>query len=169
MIPAYRVLAERIRAESASLARVVDRVEGALARAGEHPGDSSYYLSAAALDLHGFYAGVERIFELVANGVDESVPKGAAWHRDLLAQMALEVPGLRAAVLKPETRIALTDYLEFRHVVRNLYSFDLRLDRVAELSQHLRSANDLLQRDLRGFVAFLEGLSTADETDVSSP
>lgn len=163
MIPSYRVLAERLRAEMEPPARVVERVEGALARAASQPEDRDYFLSAAALDLHGFYAGVERTFELVARSVDDSLPKGPTWHRDLLAQMALPVPGLRPAVVTAETHASLTDYLEFRHVVRNLYTFDLRLDRVAVLAGNLRAANDLVQRDLRLFVAFLDSLSIADE------
>lgn len=59
----------------------------------------------------------------------------------------------------------MRDYLEFRHVVRNVYTFDLQPDRVTELVGGLRSAFDLARRDLLAFADFLEELSTADEED----
>jgi hypothetical protein len=90
-----------------------------LSRATQQAQDQDYFLAAAALDLHGFYIGLERLFELIAREVDESRPAGSHWHRDLLAQMSLTVIDVRPAVLSPEAHSALTDYLEFRHVVRN--------------------------------------------------
>ncbi len=163
MIPRYRLLAERIRSELSMLEKVVDRAESGLDRASKQPQDQDYFLAAAALDLHGFYVGVERLFELIAAELDETRLSGPRWHRDLLAQMTLEVPGLRPPALSAEARNALTDYLEFRHVVRNVYTFNLRADRIAELVRGLQPTFDLVQHDLLAFVGFLEGLSTADE------
>lgn len=65
MIPRYRVMAERIRNELQALNKVVERVEDALQRSEQSP-DREYFLAAAALDIHSFYSGLERIFELVA-------------------------------------------------------------------------------------------------------
>lgn len=75
-------------------------------------------------------------------------------------KMALEVSDLRPAVLRPESQFALLDYLEFRHVVRNVYTFNLRPDRVKELVQGLRPVFLLVQRDLLDFASFLEDLSS---------
>ena len=59
-------LAERIRGEIVDLDRSVTRVSAAWA-AGQRAGaDQDYYLDAVALNLHGFYSGVERLFELTA-------------------------------------------------------------------------------------------------------
>jgi len=49
-------------------------------------------LDGVALNLHGFYAGLERLFELIAAIVDGTVPQGANWHQILLEQMATEAP-----------------------------------------------------------------------------
>src|SRR5689334_6467710 len=133
MIARYRVLAERIRAELEPLERVVGRAEGAMERASQHPQDQEYFLAAAALDLHGFYAGVERLLEQIAGEVDGGQPAGRRWHRDLLTQMGLAVPNVRPIVLAAESVAALTQYLEFHHVVRNVYTFTLRPERVTEL------------------------------------
>lgn len=119
-------------------------------------------MAAAALDLHGFYAGLERLFELIANEIDNSPPTSSRWHRDLLEQMSLVVTDIRPAVLSPQTPIALLDYLEFRHVVRNVYTFNLHSDRVTELVHNLRPAFDLAHADLMNFATFLEEFSNAD-------
>lgn len=76
--------------------------------------------------------------------------------------MSLAVPDLRPAVISSETQSALLEYLEFRHVVRNVYTFNLRPDRVVELVDGLRPAFDLARHDLLTFAEFLEELSTAD-------
>lgn len=119
MIARYHLLSERLRAELISLEQVVERAEQALSRAEAQPKDRGFFLAAAALDLHGFYAGLEHLFERISIEVDGDRPTGASWHRDLLAQMALDVSEVRPPVILAATRSALVDYLEFRHVVRN--------------------------------------------------
>jgi DNA-directed RNA polymerase len=40
---------------------------------------------AIALDIHGFYSGVERIFEKIAKQIDRNPPaKSEQWHKNLL-------------------------------------------------------------------------------------
>lgn len=163
MIVRYHLLARRLQTELDNLKRVVERAESALARARQQPHDQDYYLAAAALDMHGFYAGLERLFELIASEVDTSRPVGPAWHRELLTQMTLNVPGVRPAVITTETRDSLIEYLEFRHMVRNVYTFNLRPERVAGLVSNLRSAFDLACRDLLAFARFLTELGDADQ------
>lgn len=163
MIARYRVLAERLRTELVELERVVEQATGAIDRAAQDPQDKEYFIAAAAFELHGFYTGVERLLELIATEVDGGQPSGRRWHRDLLTQMSLAVPGLRPAVLSSDTVAALSHYLDFRHVVRNVYTFSLRAERVVELVQGVRPAFDLTQHDLLAFAAFLDGLATADE------
>jgi len=163
VIGRYHLLAERIRQELEALEQVVSRAEGALTRAARHPEDQDYYLAAAALDMHGFYAGIERLFEVIATEVDGSKPAGRHWHRDLLHQMSMAVGGVRPPVLRPETRTALMEYLEFRHVVRNVYTFNLRPQRVRELVQELRPTFEQVRQDLLDFADVLDGLANADE------
>ena len=58
-------LAERIRQDMAELEHVVERTRGGWQRTLESGDD--YYLDSVALNLHGFYSGLERIFELIAS------------------------------------------------------------------------------------------------------
>jgi hypothetical protein len=131
-----------------TLERSVDQAEGALARAERQSADQSYFLAAVAFELHSFYAGLERLFEVIGSDVEQSRPSGAAWHRDLLEQMTLSIADVRPAVVQAETQAALLEYLEFRHVVRHMYTFDLRVERVMELGRGLRPAFDLARHDL---------------------
>lgn len=167
MIARYRLLAARIRDELDALAQVVSRAEGALPRAARQPQDQDYYLAAAAMDMHGFYTGVERLFEAIADEIDRSKPSGSHWHRDLLQQMSLAVRDLRPVVLRPETRAALAEYLEFRHVVRNVYTFNLQPERVQELVRGLQPVFAQLRQDLLTFANFLDELAKADEAVAS--
>jgi hypothetical protein len=149
------LLAERIRGELEALEHLVTRAEGAIRRASETPQDDEYFVAAAALDMHGFYVGFERLFELIAGEIDASRPSGRHWHRDLLKQMSLNVPGTRPAVLSQATTSALTEFLEFRHIVRNVYTFNLRPDRIASLVSDLRPVFKQAQGDLLAFCDFL--------------
>ena len=70
-------LGERIRSELAELDRLVERAQEGWRRA-QRSGDD-FYLDSVALSLHGFYAGLERLFELIATIVDGTMPRGANW------------------------------------------------------------------------------------------
>ena len=83
------------------------------------------YLGSVASDLHSLYQGVERIFEAFAKSIDRTVPSGDRWHKKLLVQMTEEIPGIRPAVISEETRMALDSYRTFRHLARNIYTFNL--------------------------------------------
>ncbi len=163
MIPRYRVLAERLRAELQALQRIVTRAESAVVLARKRPAEQDYFLGSAALDLHAFYTDVERMLELIASDLDESRPTTPHWHRDLLAQMSVAIPDIRPAVLRPETSAALIEFLEFRHVVRNVYTFNLRPDRVAELVNGLRPTYRLVASDLLGLAGLLDAISASPE------
>ncbi|MHB1345843.1 MAG: ribonuclease toxin HepT-like protein [Thermoleophilia bacterium] len=139
---------------------VVQRVERAMAAASRNTPDGDLLLDSVALGMHDFYAGLERAFEHLASSIDKSLPSGSDWHRELLRQMALDVPGLRPPVLASPTLHAVDEYLRFRHVVRNVYAFTLDPDRLADLVRRLRPAFEQTKADLLAFAQFLEQVST---------
>ena len=76
MTGALRQLADRIRGELVDLDRAAARVQSAwdqMQVAGDH---RDFYLDSVALNLHGFYSGLERLFELTVRHVDDRVPEG---------------------------------------------------------------------------------------------
>jgi hypothetical protein len=85
-------------------------------------------LSALATMLHSFYTGIENIFKRIAIEIDGNMPSGAFWHSELLDAMMRSTPA-RAAVVSSELRITLKEYLNFRHVFRQSYSFSLHWEK----------------------------------------
>lgn len=88
MIPPYLDLAARIHQELSDLERVVTRAERGIEAARHRPEDKDLYIGSAALNLHDFYAGLERIFQRIGATVDGDIPAGSDWHQQLLRQMA---------------------------------------------------------------------------------
>lgn len=158
----YAALAGRIREELIETKRVADRAGTLMAKA-QRTGDDGY-LDGVALNLHGFYAGIERILESIAREVEGSVPSGSGWHHDLLIQMSAEVSGARPAVISRDTRYCLDDYRGFRHVVRNVYTFNLRPSRLQELVTGVQTCYTAVRRDLELFADFLDSLTQAQRS-----
>ncbi len=147
-------LAARIRDELAELDRVADRVAAGWTRALRNADD--YYLDGVALNLHGFYSGLERIFELIATKIDAAKPKGENWHQVLLHQMSVEMSGLRPAVISQSTYHRLDDYRGFRHVVRNVYAYNFETTKLEKLVTDLPATLAQVRGELLAFAEFLE-------------
>ena len=146
-------LAERIRDELADLDRLVGRAQEGWRRA-QRSGDD-FYLDGVALNLHSFYAGLERLFELIATTVDGTMPQGGNWHQMLLQQMAAEIPRVRPAVISEGTRDALDDYRGFRHVVRHVYTFKFHPSKVERLVRGAPAVFAQVREELLAFAHFL--------------
>jgi hypothetical protein len=158
MMGRYAVVAARIRQELVELERVVARAERAIAAARQRPEDQDLYLDSAALNLHDYYAGLERIFRQIAATVDQSVPSGHDWHRELLRQMAVSLPQIRPQVLSAEAAKAIDEYLRFRHIVRNIYTLEFDPARIEDLVRRLRPSFERTRIELLAFADFLEQL-----------
>ncbi len=157
MKTAYIALIGRIKRVLQDLERVVTRAESLMDKA-KRTGDNGY-LDGVALNLHGFYAGVEKIFEDIARTLEKNIPDGSGWHQDLLLQMAAEISPIRPPVIGEETRNCLDEYRGFRHVVRNVYTFNLQMSRLQELTKGLQRCYGAVTSDLDDFMEFLRELS----------
>lgn len=155
----YRSVAARVRQELPELDRVARRALRAWASASDDPED--LLVDATALNVHGYYAGLERVFTLIAERIDLSLPDGPSWHQDLLRQMTTELPGVRAAVLSPEIYPALDRYRGFRHVVRNVYAYVLDPRLLAVLVADLPETVERVSRQLDDFSDALEAIAEA--------
>ncbi len=147
-------LTRRIRSELKDLNRAVERAGLAWKRFKTSSDDS--YVDSAALNLHGFYSGLERLFELTATVVDKSKPTGAEWHQELLKQMSTEMPTIRPAVISEDTREKLDEYRRFRHLVRNVYTFKLDAGKMIQLVEGVSNLYQQAYRELSIFADFLE-------------
>ncbi|MFH0964327.1 MAG: hypothetical protein V2A58_09985 [Planctomycetota bacterium] len=100
--------------------------------------------------LQSFYNGVENIFKRVAVHCDGGPPSGGAWHRRLLASMA-DRGVKRLAVISEEFARELEGYLDFRHVFRGAYGFELRWRRMATLVKGCEGTLNGLEEELTAF------------------
>ncbi|MFZ1398151.1 MAG: hypothetical protein WAS33_14705 [Candidatus Promineifilaceae bacterium] len=146
----------RIHQEMDDLDRVVSRAERAVQAARQQTQDQDLYIDSAALNLHDFYAGLERIFQQVGSTVDGNIPAGHNWHRELLQQMQTDLPDLRPPVLSSEVASVLDEFLRFRHVLRNVYAFQFDPERIARLVEQLTTTWVQVKEELTFFTTFLK-------------
>ena len=115
-------LLSKLRDEISADRRAIDlhaaRIE-AIAAQWERASKDEGQLALAALSLHGWYSGFERILERIAREIDERLPTGADSHIELLKQAAVELGGLRPAVVPRALVQTLKELLDFRHFLRH--------------------------------------------------
>ncbi len=110
-----------------------------------------------AVALHAWYTGFETLVERVVRQLDGAVPRGDAYHRELLFAATTEVPHARPAVIPSSLTDDLIELLSFRHFFRHAYGVELdplrlrpqltRLVRVHEqVSQALDAFDDFLAK-----------------------
>ncbi len=154
MNPQAAILSARIESELSELKHVVERTLQAWDKAAKQ--DDDFYLDSVALNLHAFYSGLERIFEKLASTIDGTVPSAANWHQELLAQMQTEIPSVRPAVISEPLKETLEEYRGFRHVVRNVYTYHLKPEKLKLLVDDLESTFRMASEELTAFGAFLK-------------
>ena len=162
MIPSYLLLRQQIENEMGNVERAIARTERSMAGARRHLADQDIYIESAALNLQSVYTGIERIFQLVAERIEQSVPAGEYWHTNLLTQMSLELPDLRPAVIRTTTRDDLDDYRSFRHRIRHVYTYHIDPAKVTALVDRLPDVWAAVKQDLERFLAFLDADAQAE-------
>jgi len=119
--------------------------------------DNTFALRARGSMLHDFYGGIERVFVRIAEELDGGVPHGEQWHRQMLTDMSLEIPGVRPAVIERDLARQLGDYLRFRHVFRNVYGSLLEAGRLRPLEEKLPDVLAAFRTQIRAFLTWAVG------------
>jgi len=130
-------IAARISGEVSDLDAAVRKALRSWAAVGKGTAEQDVYLDSVALNLHSFYSGLERLFELIARTIDQKMPDGESWHRELLLQMTRDMPDMRPAVISEGSADRLEEFRRFRHLVRNVYASDLIPAKMASLLAEL--------------------------------
>ena len=144
-------LHEQVAIELRMLRRLLDEHRPLIDKCAKQPPDRIERSALAAL-LHGFYNGVENVFKRMALAHDGSVPVGNTAHRDLLDLMARATPH-RPQVISESLRNKLEPYLDFRHVFRHAYSFQLQWDKMEMLVLECESVLGQFDTELNAFLA----------------
>ena len=148
-------LIERITDEHRKIERTVEGIRIRLGKMESASGEDLEDLKdLVAMRLPVFYMGVENIFKRVAQEIDMDEPQGKNWHKDLLQQMSMSRPS-RPSVISTKTAAALALTLKFHHRLRNIYVFELDLEKTVENAQQVCNIFDSLSTELNGFTVWL--------------
>lgn len=122
--------------------------------------DSLAFVESRAIGsiLHDFYSGIEKIFKRIAVTIDRSLPEGDDWHTQLLNRMAMKIDGIRPEIISEELKNKLGEYLRFRHVFRNIYGFELSLERTKFLAESLENTYKNFKAAIGKLESFLSKL-----------
>ena len=111
--------------------------------------DAGVWASAGA--LHGIYNALENTFVRISDTFGDKVDRSARWHAELLQRMLLDIPGLRAAVLPPETRPTVRELLGFRHLYRHGYDLELNGEKLHQLVTRWRAGREEIMAAVEAF------------------
>ncbi|OGB90134.1 hypothetical protein A2625_04920 [candidate division WOR-1 bacterium RIFCSPHIGHO2_01_FULL_53_15] len=139
--------------ERKNLFRLVDELKQFVSSLGGRT--DSMEVRVAGGILHDFYTGLEKIFERIALAVDGGLPEGEGWHIQLLRRMTIPFAERRPAVLTADLGETLSEFLSFRHLFRNIYGFELKKERLQNLSAKLPSVFGDIDSQLKQFTNFL--------------
>ena len=163
MTNVYVALSKRIERETTDIDHAVQRAVHSWNRFRHVAEDEDIYLDSVALNIHGFYGGIERIFEQIANHIDQQTPQGADWHRTLLIQMSREDEDRRPAVISAASAARLDEYRRFRHLVRNVYAQNFVPERIGALVENLGADWSQVYAELTAFADFLARIGADTE------
>jgi len=118
------------------------------------------YFDSVALNLHDFYNGLERLFEVIVENIDGIKLSGNRWHQELLRQMTFELNEIRPAVITQELSERLDEYRSFRHLIRNVYTHQLKPERMKPLVENIEMVFEECEKQLCKFCQYLKDLSS---------
>jgi len=108
--------------------------------------------------LHDYYCGLEKIFIHLAKSFGESLPGGNQWHKELLDEMTLSIPGVRTALLSKKTLAKIDELRGFRHIFRNAYGFSIDPIREQQLLANLSSIATSVKKEIKAFFKQMDEL-----------
>jgi hypothetical protein len=113
------------------------------------------YIDSIAHNLENFYLAVEEIFKMICVATEEGLPEGERWHSILLKNMTKEIKGVRPSVISMETYEMMDDYRKFRHLARNIYTFNILPEKVLILAKTVSKSFKGIDGDIKEFVKFM--------------
>lgn len=122
--------------------------------------DRDIYEESEALKLHNFYTGCENIFKRIAIVFNGGVSGDEGWHKQLLSMMRLDIPSVRPPVISSELYKRLEEYLRFRHVIRNIYAFEIDSERLQRLLDSFDGIFQQFSQEITEFLEFIRTLAT---------
>ena len=154
-----REIAAELKAELERLERLENDMERVFREVSKQKAFEDVFYESLALKLHNFYTGCERIFQIIASELNCSLPSDYDWHKRLLERMTMQREE-RPAVISKETARFLEEYLAFRHVVRNIYGYELDPQRIDPLLARSKKVFEQFHAEVCQFITWLRNLAS---------
>ena len=122
------------------------------ARAVDLQADDEVQLESAAYQMHNLYSAVEDLFKLIASQFENQVADVSRWHIELLQRMKQEIPGVRPALVSPETFNLLNGLRSFRHFFRHAYTAPIEFDQLQINLDKAQQVHSSLHKDVSLFL-----------------
>jgi hypothetical protein len=104
-----------------------------------------------AMILQSFYNGIEKIMLLIVKNKDSKLPNGIKWHKELF-DCTFTKTEYRTKVFGNELGESLNDYLQFRHLTRHTYGFQLTWEKMEDLLFNMNMIWDKVKEDIKIFI-----------------
>ena len=109
-------------------------------------------LCAAGSILQSYYNGIENIFLIISKNIDGEVPSQGKWHSELLSLMCAQTEK-RPPVFSEQTKMVLTDYMNFRHFFRHSYGYSMKWEKLSNIFLNLESNWEQAKKELDAFLS----------------
>ena len=149
-------LIQRISDDRKKMEGAVERIAAALENISDVPARYRRSIElAVARYLYDFYKQLENVFQRIAREVDQEVPTGGEWHKDLLAQMAAP-RATRGRVISEETCAELQGLLGVHLAFMSVYADELDYERTLENAERVHQIFPKVSEELEAFIATLK-------------
>ena len=145
--------------ELGNIGRIVSVIEKRKKEIKKHDAEADVYIDSLVHNIENFYMGIEEILKRIGLFTDEGIPEGPRWHSILIKGMARDIPGVRPPVIQHETRELLDEYRKFRHLVRNIYTFNIIPEKVMKLARGITKVFNAFNKDMNDFLNFMGKIS----------
>jgi len=146
----WRELKEEIELEFSQLRRQMQDLSDLRAKVASVPPDQVEVMALATF-LQAFYNGLENSLKRIAIHIDGEPPAGPHSHSELLDRMSRPFK-IRPAVVSQDSRERLRLYMDFRHLFRHAYSFELRWTKMAPLVHEAEATMCELEDEINRFL-----------------
>lgn len=100
--------------------------------------------------LSNYVTCCETVFLRVSRHFENNLP-GECWHQALLEKMALDIPGIRPALIDDALRADLLELLKFRHFTRYYFELDYDWEKLRFLLGKFHEIRSRLPSSLQQF------------------
>ena len=117
--------------------------------------DDEAILESIAYQIHNLYCAAEDLLKIIASCFENNISNSGQWHSLLLQRMSMEIPGIRPALLSPNTYSILNNLRGFRHFFRHAYGANVEYEHLKINWEKALNLKENLEKDMNKFLSLL--------------